>query len=151
MLGIYGVPAALGAPANINVLTTYIFQLTAWSPPLYNTAAAVAILLMVVTAILVWAQQEVLSGKSYATVAGKAFRPRSCLGLGAGSLRFATTIWHRRGAADAGTDHRGLPQVPVLQELRRAVRLERTAGARTGARQSATIVDCHPKVGVITA
>ncbi len=63
MLGIYGVPAALGAPANINVLTTYIFQLTAWSPPLYNTAAAVAILLMVVTAILVWAQQRLLVGQ----------------------------------------------------------------------------------------
>jgi iron(III) transport system permease protein len=76
MLGIYGVPAALGAPANISVLTTYIFNLTAWSPPLYNTAAAVAILLMIVTAILVWAQQKVLSGKSFATVAGKAFRPR---------------------------------------------------------------------------
>ena len=81
MLGIYGVPAALGAPANISVLTTYIFKLTAWSPPLYNTAAAVAILLMIVTAILVWAQQRVLSGKSFATVAGKAFRPRS-LNLG---------------------------------------------------------------------
>ena len=81
MLGIYGVPAALGAPANINVLTTYIFKLTAWSPPLYNTAAAVAILLMLVTAVFVWAQQKVLSGKSYATVAGKAFRPRS-LNLG---------------------------------------------------------------------
>jgi iron(III) transport system permease protein len=82
MLGIYGVPAALGAPANINVLTTYIFKLTAWSPPLYNTAAAVAILLMIVTAILVWAQQRVLVGKSFATVAGKAFRPRSLdLGL----------------------------------------------------------------------
>jgi iron(III) transport system permease protein len=81
MLGIYGVPAALGAPANISVLTTYIFKLTAWSPPLYNTAAAVAILLMIVTAAFVWAQQRVLSGKSYATVAGKAFRPRS-LNLG---------------------------------------------------------------------
>jgi iron(III) transport system permease protein len=81
MLGIYGVPAALGAPANISVLTTYIFKLTAWSPPLYNTAAAVAILLMMVTAILVWAQQKILTGKSFATVAGKAFRPRS-LNLG---------------------------------------------------------------------
>ena len=81
MLGIYGVPAALGAPANISVLTTYIFKLTAWAPPLYNTAAAVAILLMFVTAILVWAQQRVLSGRSFATVAGKAFRPRS-LNLG---------------------------------------------------------------------
>ncbi len=81
MLGIYGVPAALGAPANISVLTTYIFKLTAWSPPLYNTAAAVAILLMIVTAILVWMQQRLLIGKSFATVAGKAFRPRS-LNLG---------------------------------------------------------------------
>jgi iron(III) transport system permease protein len=81
MLGIYGIPAALGAPANINVLTTYIFKLTAWSPPLYNTAAAVAILLMFVTAIFVWAQQRILAGKSFATVAGKAFRPRA-LNLG---------------------------------------------------------------------
>ena len=77
MLGIYGVPAVLGAPANINVLTTYIFKLTNWSPPLYNTAAAVAIILMVVTGALVVLQQKVLSGRSYTTVAGKAFRPRS--------------------------------------------------------------------------
>jgi iron(III) transport system permease protein len=77
MLGIYGVPAVLGAPANINVLTTYIFKLTNWSPPLYNTAAAVAIILMVVTGLLVLLQQRVLSGRSYTTVAGKAFRPRS--------------------------------------------------------------------------
>jgi iron(III) transport system permease protein len=77
MLGIYGIPAVLGAPANINVLTTYIFRLTNWSPPLYNTAAAVAILLMVVTGVLVYVQQKVLTGRSYTTVAGKAFRPRN--------------------------------------------------------------------------
>jgi iron(III) transport system permease protein len=77
MLGIYGVPAVLGAPSNINVLTTYIFKLTNWSPPLYNTAAAVAIILMVVTGFLVLLQQKVLSGRSYTTVAGKAFRPRN--------------------------------------------------------------------------
>jgi iron(III) transport system permease protein len=77
MLGIYGIPAVLGAPTNINVLTTYIFKLTNWSPPLYNTAAAVAILLMMVTGLLVFAQQKVLSGRSYTTVAGKAFRPRN--------------------------------------------------------------------------
>ena len=76
MLGIYGIPAVLGTPANISVLTTYIFKLTAWSPPLYNTAAAVAIILMVVTIALVILQQKVLSGRSYTTVAGKAFRPR---------------------------------------------------------------------------
>jgi iron(III) transport system permease protein len=81
MLGIYGIPAVLGTPANLSVLTTYIFRLTNWSPPLYNTAAAVAILLMVVTGILVFVQQKVLSGRSYTTVAGKAFRPRN-LNLG---------------------------------------------------------------------
>lgn len=77
MLGIYGIPAVLAGPANIAVLTTYIFKLTAWSPPLYSTAASVAIILMVVTGILVVLQGKVLSGRSYATVAGKAFRPRS--------------------------------------------------------------------------
>jgi iron(III) transport system permease protein len=34
MLGIYGIPAVLGTPADIPVLTTYIFKLTACSPPL---------------------------------------------------------------------------------------------------------------------
>ena len=87
MLGIYGIPAVLGAPANIAVLTTYIFALTAWSPPLYNTAAAVAVILMIVTGLLVWLQQKVLSGRSYTTVAGKAFRPRA---LNLGPWRFLT-------------------------------------------------------------
>jgi iron(III) transport system permease protein len=77
MLGIYGIPAVLGAPANIPVLTTYIFQLTNWSPPLYSTAAAVAIILMAVTGVLVVLQQRVLAGRSFITVAGKAFRPRA--------------------------------------------------------------------------
>lgn len=87
MLGIYGIPAVLGAPTNIGVLTTYIFKLTNWSPPLYNTAAAVAIILMVVTGILVFAQQKALSGRSYTTVAGKAYRPRS---LDLGRWRWVT-------------------------------------------------------------
>ncbi|MDQ4061635.1 MAG: iron ABC transporter permease, partial [Pseudomonadota bacterium] len=87
MLGIYGIPAALGTPGNIPVLTTYIFKLTAWSPPLYSTAAAVSVILMVVTGLLVWLQQKLLSGRSYTTVAGKAFRPRS---LNLGPWRFFT-------------------------------------------------------------
>jgi iron(III) transport system permease protein len=87
MLGIYGVPAVLGSPANISLLTTYIFALTAWSPPLYNTAAAVAVILMIVTGFMVWLQQIVLSGRSYTTVAGKAFRPRP---LNLGPWRFLT-------------------------------------------------------------
>ena len=87
MLGIYGIPAVLGAPASIPVLTTYIYTLTAWSPPLYSTAASVAIILMLVTGVLVVLQNWVLSGRSYTTVAGKAFRPRS---LRLGPWRFLT-------------------------------------------------------------
>ena len=87
MLGIYGIPAVLGSPANINTLTTYIFALTAWSPPKYNTAAAVAVILMIVTGTLVYAQQKIVAGRSYTTVAGKAFRPRS---LNLGPWRFVT-------------------------------------------------------------
>ena len=87
MLGIYGIPAVLGAPANINVLTTYIFALTAWSQPKYNTAAAVAVILMIVTGILVYLQQKIIGGRSYTTVAGKAFRPRP---LNLGPWRFMT-------------------------------------------------------------
>ncbi|MGE0750422.1 MAG: ABC transporter permease [Variibacter sp.] len=75
MLGIYGIPAVLGTPGDVPVLTTYIFKLTNWSPPLYSTAASVAIILMIVTGFLVWLQQRVISAKSYITVAGKAFRP----------------------------------------------------------------------------
>ena len=81
MLGIYGIPAVLGTPGDIPVLTTYIFKLTNWSPPLYSTAASVAIILMVVTGFLVWLQHRVVSRRSYTTVAGKAFRP-ALLNLG---------------------------------------------------------------------
>jgi iron(III) transport system permease protein len=91
MLGIYGIPAVLGTPGDIPVLTTYIFKLTNWSPPLYSTAASVAIILMVVTGFLVFLQQKVVSGRSYVTVAGKAFRP--------GVMRLGPWRWFTLGLA----------------------------------------------------
>lgn len=87
MLGIYGIPAVLGAPGDIPVLTTYIFKLTNWSPPLYSTAASVAIILMIVTGFLVWLQHRIVSRRSYTTVAGKAFRPAT---LNLGPWRYFT-------------------------------------------------------------
>ncbi|MCO5090217.1 iron ABC transporter permease [Bosea sp. (in: a-proteobacteria)] len=77
MIGIYGIPAVLGSPANIPLLTTYIFRLVVFTPPLYNTAAAVAVLLMMVTGILVLLQQYALRGRSYTTIGGKGTRPRT--------------------------------------------------------------------------
>ena len=125
MLGIYGIPAVLGAPTNLAVLTTYIFKLTNWSPPLYNTAAAVAIILMVVTGALVLLQQRVLSGRSYTTVAGKAFRPRH---LDLGRWRWFTfgarcRLSDRGGdPAFAGADRGGVPKIHVHPRRRQPVR-----------------------------
>jgi len=76
MLGIYGIPAVLGTPAKINVLTTYIYELISGAPPVYNKAAATSIILIVITALAVLVQQRVLKGKSFVTVSGKAFKPR---------------------------------------------------------------------------
>ena len=75
-LGIYGIPAVLGNPSKISVLTTYIYVLTSWTPPLYNKAAAASCLLIVVTALAVIAQRRVISGRSYVTVSGKSFKPK---------------------------------------------------------------------------
>ena len=159
MLGIYGIPAVLGAPTNISVLTTYIFKLTNWSPPLYNTAAAVAIILMVVTGLLVFLQQKVLSGRSYTTVAGKAFRPRNLdlgpwrwftFGLGIVYLLVVVVL------PIAGADRGGVPQIHVHPRRRQPVRhaaifadafpqhLRQSADACT---RSTTAVE----VGIITA
>jgi iron(III) transport system permease protein len=87
ILGIYGIPAILATPAKEPFLTTYIFALTADSPPLYNKAAAVSMILIGVTALGVYLQQRVLAGRCYVTVAGKSFRPKV---LNLGSWRFAT-------------------------------------------------------------
>ncbi len=77
MFGIYGIPAALGTPARIDVLTTYLFKLTSWTPPLFNAAAAVAIIMVIVTTICVAVQAWALSGRSFVTVTGKSFKPRT--------------------------------------------------------------------------
>src|SRR3546814_485211 len=76
MLGIYGIPAVLGTPAKISVLTTYIYELISGAPPIYNKAAATSIILIVITALAVLMQQRVLKGRSFVTVSGKAFKPR---------------------------------------------------------------------------
>jgi len=76
MLGIYGIPAVLGTPARVSVLTTYIYELISSAPPHFSKAAATSVILIAVTALAVLAQQRVLRGKSFVTVAGKAFRPR---------------------------------------------------------------------------
>ena len=121
MLGIYGIPAVLGTPANIPVLTTYIFQLTNWSPPLYSTAAAVAIILMMVTGILVVVQQRVLSDPQLHHCVRQGLPAKSDR-----SRRLALAHPHPgarlplrcRCAANARLDRCGLPALPVHSKRR---------------------------------
>ncbi len=90
MLGVYGTPAILGTPANEPFLTTYLFSLLSWTPPLYNKAAAVSMLLVAVTALGIWLQQRALSGRSFVTVAGKSFRPKL---IDLGRWRYLTLVF----------------------------------------------------------
>jgi len=76
MLGIYGIPATLGTPERYAVLTTYIYELLSSAPADFNKAAATSLILIFVTALAVIGQQHMLRGKSFVTVAGKAFKPR---------------------------------------------------------------------------
>lgn len=87
MLGIYGIPAILATPAKETFLTTYIFTLVSWAPPLYNKAAAVAALLVLITAVCVYLQHRLLAGRSFVTVAGKSFKPKQ---LDLGAWRYVT-------------------------------------------------------------
>ncbi len=125
MLGIYGIPAVLGAPANINVLTTYIFKLTNWSPPLYNTAAAVAILLMVVTGCLVLPAAEgaeraqLYDGRRQGVPAAQSqSRPVALV-----DLRFQRLLSAGgRDPAEPRADRGGVPQIHVHPRRRQPVR-----------------------------
>ena len=125
MLGIYGIPAVLGAPINLSVLTTYIFKLTNWSPPLYNTAAAVAIILMVVTGAAgvpaaEGAERTQLHHRRRQGLPPAQPRSRP---LALVHLRPRHRLSdRRRRAADAGADRGGLPQVHVHPRRREPVR-----------------------------
>lgn len=75
-VGLFGVPAIIGMPAQIYVLATQIYSLLEFYPSNYQVAAALSVLLMLVTIIAVWAQRYITGRQSYTTITGKAYRPR---------------------------------------------------------------------------
>lgn len=83
--GQFGVPALLGTPINYLVMTTYIFDLTQAFPTRFNLAAALAVVLLAVCGLSIWAQRRMLAGRSYTTVAGKGAQHRP---VPLGSLRW---------------------------------------------------------------
>jgi iron(III) transport system permease protein len=76
-IGLFSVPAVLGMPSSFYVATTEIYRLLDNYPPRVGQAAAWGLVLLCVTAVLVWAQAAILSRRSYVTITGKAFRPRT--------------------------------------------------------------------------
>ncbi len=97
-MGLFSVPAVLGMPGGFQVAGTEIYRLLNNYPPRVSQAAAWGLLLLVVTAALVWLQSMVLRRRSYVTVTGKAFRPR-LLEVGHTRWLLAVLAWAYVGAA----------------------------------------------------
>lgn len=86
----FGVPAILGLPRGIYLLTTLIFQFMNQFPANYAGTSAVAILLLVLAAIFVAIQRRLLGSKrSFVTIGGREFRPSR---LRLGRWRWPVTI-----------------------------------------------------------
>jgi iron(III) transport system permease protein len=92
MLSAFAAAFVLGIPARFIVITTVIWQSTSAYPPEYGRAAAMGLCLFVVLAVAIGLARLVLRKGSYATITGKAFRPRS-LRLGARAWPMVTVCW----------------------------------------------------------
>ena len=76
MLGSFSAAAILGMPDRFFVVTTAIWTLILRFPPDYPLAAAMGISLFAIMAMLMYLYGRVVTAKSYATITGRAFRPR---------------------------------------------------------------------------
>lgn len=72
----YGVPAVLGIPARIHVLTTTITELQGRYPPNVGLGAALSTILLALATGALWLQRRILKDRSYTTVGGKGGRVR---------------------------------------------------------------------------
>lgn len=77
-LAAFAVPQMVGIPGRVSVLTTYIYRIVSigWSPD-YGKAAAVGVLALVTTLILVYLYRRLTAeGERFVTVTGKGYRPQ---------------------------------------------------------------------------
>jgi iron(III) transport system permease protein len=72
----FGVPAVLGSPSGIRVLTTAIIEAQAVYPPRRGLGAALCVTLLVLALLGLWLQRKVTGARSYHTVSGKSTQPR---------------------------------------------------------------------------
>lgn len=71
----FGVPAVLGTPSRIRVLTTSIVQTQNFYPPRYGLGAALSVTLLVIALLGLWLQRRILAKRSFTTVGGKSSHP----------------------------------------------------------------------------
>jgi len=76
MLGSFAAALVIGIPARIYVITTAIWDSTLSYPPDYGRAAAMGLALFVVMFGMLTFYRRMVSRGSFATITGKAFRPR---------------------------------------------------------------------------
>jgi iron(III) transport system permease protein len=86
MLGSFSAALVLGLPSRFYVVTTAMYQLVSQYPPRFPTAAAMGVSLFAVMFVMVWLYRRIVSRGHYATITGKAFRPRV---MRVGRLRWA--------------------------------------------------------------
>ena len=75
--GIFGVPLLLGVPSQIQTISTLIYRSINNYPPDFSGAAAMSVLLVVITGALLLVQASLLRGRRFTTVTGKGYRPRT--------------------------------------------------------------------------
>ena len=76
MLGAFAAPLILGSPERFYVITTSIYQSILSFPPDYPRAAALGLSLFAVLGLLMLIYSKLIRGGHFATVSGKAYRPR---------------------------------------------------------------------------
>jgi iron(III) transport system permease protein len=76
MLGSFSAALVLGLPSRFYVVTTAMYQLVSQYPPRFPTAAAMGVSLFAVMFVMVWLYRRIVRAGTYATITGKAFRPR---------------------------------------------------------------------------
>ncbi len=77
MLGSFAVALVLGTPNRYYVITTAIYQLIQQYPPRTQLAAAMGTSLFAVMFLMLFVYRRIVTRGSYATITGKAFRPRA--------------------------------------------------------------------------
>jgi iron(III) transport system permease protein len=73
--GLFGVPLLLGRPGRVHTLATRIYQATQDYPPDYSLAAALSVVLLLLTMLLLFLERRFVRGRAFTTVTGKGYRP----------------------------------------------------------------------------